>query len=53
MFEFTAETIATLGFPIVMCLYFMFYQYPKMEKAITNNTEAITDLRELILQKLK
>ena len=36
--------IGTVGFPIAMCLWFMF----RMEKVIQNNTEALNKLIEAL-----
>lgn len=36
--------ISTLGFPIVMCLWFMF----RMEKLIQNNTSALLKVFEVL-----
>lgn len=33
--------ISTVGFPITMCVWFMF----RMEKVINNNTKALNDMR--------
>ena len=42
-------TIATLGFPIAMCLWFMF----RSEKIISKNTDAIDNLALILKTKLK
>lgn len=46
--EITA-LISTLGFPIVVCLWFML----RTEKIIMKNTEAINNLILIIKNKLK
>ena len=53
-----AQLISTIGFPIVMCVYLLFYiksfdekyceQLSNMAKAIENNTLAITKLMSMI-----
>ena len=42
-------TISTLGFPIVVSLYFMF----RVEKTMKENSQAMRDLREVIIKALK
>ena len=41
--------ISTFGFPIVMCLWFMF----RSEKIISKNTNAIDNLALILKTKLK
>lgn len=53
-----AQLISTIGFPIAMCVYLLFYiksfdekyceQLNNMSKAIENNTLAITKLMSMI-----
>jgi hypothetical protein len=43
------QLISQFGFPIAMCLWFMF----RVEKLIKANTEATTNLAELIKKGLK
>lgn len=53
-----AQLISTIGFPITMCIYLLFYikyfdekycsQLNNMSKAIENNTIAITKLVSMI-----
>ena len=53
-----AQLISTIGFPIAMCIYLLFYiksfdekyceQLNNMSKAIENNTLAITKLMSMI-----
>jgi len=45
MFEDISIIVSTLGFPIVVCLWFMV----RTEKVINNNTQALT----LFLNKVK
>jgi hypothetical protein len=52
------QSISTIGFPIAMCMYLLFYiksfdekyceQLNNMAKAIENNTLAITKLMSMI-----
>jgi hypothetical protein len=54
----TTQLISTIGFPIAMCVYLLFYiksfdekyceQLNNMAKAIENNTLAITKLMSII-----
>ena len=39
-----AQNIAELGFPIAMCLWFMF----RTEKVIKNNTDALAEVKTVI-----
>lgn len=53
-----AQLVSTIGFPIAMCIYLLFYiryfdekyceQLNNMSKAIENNTLAITKLMSII-----
>lgn len=48
MFEYTwvVALIGSLGFPIVMCIWFM----ARTETVINNNTVALDKLKEVVIQ---
>ncbi len=57
-FQTLTQAVSTIGFPIAMCIYLLFYiksfddkycqQLCNMSKAIENNTIAITKLMGMI-----
>lgn len=47
--EAALSVIQNFGFPIAVCLWFMF----RTEKIISKNTEAVNALSQILIKKLK